>query len=214
MKRSGSGVFVFVAVILAGVAAAVLASTNFFSSLPFMMPSARELVAQMTGVVVEGGIAVTFSKADAAKWEIGPGQKLEKLAITDDGAVIARLTSTGTIDLKSFNWPEMGLSATLPPEFAKKSNGRRLEIGFVARAPQANPAAEVSVIYATQQAGNSTWRQFKLSPTFELMKFTYDVPKQEEGYSKNPIVVFHSDATGFGRSVELLGVYVKIVPQT
>ncbi|MEQ1863101.1 MAG: hypothetical protein ABL996_00450 [Micropepsaceae bacterium] len=211
MRSSG---LVVGAIVLALAAAGILAATNFLGlDLPFMNPSEQELVAQMNDVAAQGGLAVTFAGSDAEKWQVAPGQKLEKFSLGGGEAAVARLSSTGTIDISSFEWTKLGLSTTLPATFGQRSNGKRVEIGFVARAAQMNPSAEVSVIYATQQAGNSTWRQFRLSPAFELMTFTFDVPPLEEGYTKDPIVVFHSDATGFGRSVELLGVYVKLVPR-
>ncbi len=157
------------------------------------------------------GFAATFSDSDASKWQIGPGHRLERFTIDDGKTAVARLTSSVPIDYASFDWPKQGLSMTLPVEFAALANGKRIEVGFAARMPGANASEAVSVIYATQQAGNSTWQQVPLGPGFALSRFTFDVPALADGYTMNPIVVFHADGIGGGKSVEILGVYVKIV---
>jgi CTP:molybdopterin cytidylyltransferase MocA len=213
---SRTGFLIISAVVLALAAAGVLYWTNAQqqSSVSTPLPTQSiesKLVAQMSDIAAGNGIAATFSDADAKKWQVGSGHRLERFTSDDGKNVVARLTSSAPIDYASFDWPTQGLSITLPVEFAALVNGKRIEVGFAARMPGANASEAVSVIYATQQAGNSTWQQVPLGPAFTLGRFTFDVPPVAEGYSKNPIIVFHSDSAGSGKAVELLGVYVKVV---
>src|SRR5262249_7776650 len=119
--------------------------------------------------------------------------------------------SSSTLDKASVLWPSLGLSLTLPPEFANNVAGRKVEVGVIARSAQSNGSPEISVMYATRQAGNSGWQSIALQPNFEAYKFTYDVPNHEGGYTNGPMVVFHSDASGGGKAVEMIGAYIKIV---
>lgn len=212
MSRAG---FLILAVVLALAAAGVLYWTKSQQpsvSTPLPTQSIEsKLVAQMSDNAAGNGFAATFTDADAKKWQVGSGHQLERFTSDDGKNVVARLTSSTPIDFASFDWPTQGLSIVLPVEFAALANGKRIEVGFAARMPGANASEAISVIYATQQAGNSTWQQVQLGPTFALGRFTFDVPAVAEGYTKNPIIVFHSDGAGGGKSVELLGLYVKVV---
>jgi hypothetical protein len=64
-------------------------------------------------------------------------------------------------------------------------------------------------VLATQQAGNSGWQGFELGSDFKIFRFKYEVPSLPTGYSVPPIVVLHSDETGAGQAIELIGIYVK-----
>lgn len=175
-------------------------------------PPSREgqLVAKMTVAASGGGYAVTFSSGDAAKWQIADGHKLERFSVDGEDVSFARLSSNTPLDAATWEWATQGLSATFPVDFNNQTNGQRVEIGVIARAPSANATGAISVVYATQQAGNSGWRELALGGEFALSTFTFDVPKVEPGsYSKQPIVVINADPTGTGRSAEILGVYVK-----
>jgi hypothetical protein len=226
---SRTGYLVVGALIFALAAAGVLVWTNYIDlsgkpsvapadtvpvSTPTSQPSSREaqLVTQMNEAAAGGGFVASFLEADVRKWQIGQGHRLERFSLDPSGPVFARLTSSTPLDKVSVEWPSLGLSMALPVEFANLANGRTVEIGFIARSAQSNGSPELSVIYATQQAGNSLWRAIELKPTFEAYKFTFDVPKVDSGYINGPIVVFHSDATGNGRAVEMIGAYVKLVP--
>lgn len=187
---------------------------NNLPTTPTTAPPSREaqLVTAMNEAAAGGGFAASFLEEDVRKWQIGPGHRLERFSLDPSGPVFARLTSSGTLDKASVEWASLGLSMALPVEFANLANGRTVEVGFIARSAQSNGSPDLSVIYATQQAGNSLWRTIELKPNFEAFKFTFDVPKVESGYVNGPIVVFHSDAAGSGRAVEMIGSYVKLVP--
>lgn len=208
MNRNTS--MVIGAIALAAVATAVLVLSGVSNLGGMFGPSTSELLAQLRERASMNGIAYTFADAEAKKWAIAPGHRIERFSVGDAASAVVRLTSTGSIDYKSFDWPNQGLSVTLPHDFAKISNGQQIEVGFIARQSSSNPSDTISVVYATQEAGNSTWRQIKLGGTFEMHKFVYNVPNMPTGYTKDPIVVIHSDFMGQGRSVEILGVYVKL----
>lgn len=164
----------------------------------------------MTEAASGGGYAATFSSVDAAKWQIAAGHKLERFSVEGEDVSFARLSSNTPMDAATWEWATQGLSTTFPVDFNNQTNGGRIEVGVVARAPAANPAGTISVVYATQQAGNSGWRELTLGGEFALSTFTFDVPKVEPGtYTKQPIVVINADPSGAGRSAEILGVYVK-----
>jgi len=221
---SRTGLLVVVALIFALAAAGVLVWTNALniSGQPSVAqnatapattaPPSREsqLVTLMNQSAAGGGFAASFLEADVRKWQIAPGHRLERFSLDPSGPVFSRLTSSVALDKESVQWSSLGLSMALPVEFANAANGQKVEIGFIARSAQSNGSPELSVIYATQQAGNSLWRAIQLKPTFEAFKFTFDVPKVETGYVNGPIVVFHSDAAGSGRAVEMIGAYVKL----
>ncbi len=155
---------------------------------------------------VAGGIAVTFS-GDAQGWFLSEGHKLERFAI-DASTVFARLTSSSPLDpVRVVD----GLYVELPNEFAIRSNGKRVEVGVVARSAQSNPSTTFSVIYATQQAGNSGWRTMQLSGAFGLSRLVFDVPRVDEGYAAKPVIVIRGDSNGAGLGVELLGAYAKVL---
>jgi hypothetical protein len=200
-------------IVLALVAAGVLFGTDFFRRNPFHTPTAEEqLVTAMNDVASTGGFAATFSQADAKKWQLGAGLRLERFSMQDSDAVFARLSSSIALDKTSIEWPQLGLSTTLPLPFTKLTNGQDIEVGIVARASQTAPSDALSAIYATQQSGNSGWKSFPLTSRFQLFKFTYHVPQVTQGFHNPPIVVLQPDATGQGRSAEILGIYVRRAP--
>lgn len=200
------------AVVLALMSVGVLVWSNAIS-LPFFTsyPSNQELMARMTEVSQSGGIAATFSAKDISKWQLPDGHKLERFSLTDAETGFARLTSTGPVDNNRPNWEERGLSLTLPVEFNNRTRGKRLEIGIVARSAQTRPSEALLAVYATRQAGNSGWQELVLQSGFQLTTFTYDVPAIAEEYTNAPILVLHSDRAGAGGSVEILGIYIKIL---
>ena len=102
-----------------------------------------------------------------------------------------------------------GLQLKLPLTWAQKVNGKKIEIGIVARQPQQNAASDVSLLYATLQAGNSGWHTLRLGSDFAALKFTFDVPAVEAGYTSQPMIVIRSDVVGGDRAVEIVGIYVK-----
>jgi len=170
-----------------------------------------QLVKMMNDVAAGGGFAATFQEKDLRKWQISEGHKLERFSLPSSDAAFARLTSSVVLDKASVNWPSQGLSTKLPVQFAQAANGKRIQVGVVARAAQTNGSPEVSILFATQQAGNTGWRTFQLDQQFKLYKFVYDILPVEAGYTATPIVVISSDTAGGGKAVELLGTYVKVV---
>lgn len=213
---SRTGFLVAGALVFALAAAGVLVWTNVLELPSSLLPQSAEakLVAKMKDAVAGGGgYAVTFGQADVANWQLGPGHKLERFSVEGGDAVFARLTSAAPLDATTWEWSTQGLSATFPIVFNNQSNGGRVEIGIVARMAASNPSSAMSVVYATQQAGNSGWKVINLGADFALASFTFNVPKVEAGtYTKKPILVINADPTGSGRAVEVLGVYVKKLP--
>jgi hypothetical protein len=177
-------------------------------------PLSREaqLVTAMNEAAAAGGFAVSFKEGDVGKWKLADGHRLERFSLDAAGPVLARLSSSTPLEWTSNQWPTQGLSVLIPRQFAEMSNGRTVEIGFVARTAPVNGSPRITALYATQQAGNSQWKSIVLKPQFEMYKFTYAVPALDGGYTAEPIVVFHSDPAGAGHAVELIGAYVKLVP--
>jgi len=198
-------------IVLALVAAGVLFATNFFQSVPLVLSGSEEaaLVKNMSDRVAGVGFARTFTQKDMKDWHLTGGHRLERLAIDRSGTVSARFYSSVPLDTTQFL---EGLYLELPAEFRQASNGRKIEIGIVARATSARGSDAFSTIYLTRQAGNSGWRRYPVSSRFELQTFTFNVPRVEAGYLENPFLVIHADASGQGRGIELLGAYVKILP--
>lgn len=215
MSRTGSlivGAFLF-----AAAAAGVLVWTNFLDlsgakprssasqSDPLQTDSGEaEFMALINDAAARGGFAATF--ADSANWQVTEGHRLERFSLTKPNIVMARLSSAVP---RRDDMLLQGLSIELPIDFAQRVNGKQIEIGVVARVPQSNGATEISLVYATRQAGNSGWRPLSLGPQFALHSFKFDVPKVDLGYTAQPIVVMHADSAGQGRAVEMLGIYVK-----
>lgn len=199
--------------LLVVIAAVVLVLTGTIS-VPFLNESAAQLMTRLNQAAVSGGYSFTFTKADSSKWALAAGHRLEAYAIGDNEAVFARITSNTPLlgfppGSTSFSWADQGVSALIPLEFAQRMNGKTVEVGVIARASQSKPSATISIVYATQQAGNSGWFKVKLTSNFELIKFTYQIPPLPSGYTKSPIIVMTSDELGKGRAAELLGIYVK-----
>lgn len=164
----------------------------------------------MTEAVKGGGYSVTFTQADAAKWQIASGHRLERFSVERGDAAFARLSSGISLNRETWEWSTQGLSTTLPVEFNNMTNGRQIEIGVVARAPAVNWSPAIFVVYATQQAGNSGWREIPLTNQLQLTTFVFQVPALEPGaYTANPILVIHADDAGENRSAEILGVYIR-----
>jgi len=166
----------------------------------------------MNQIAASGGLAVTFGDSNIQGWLLPPGHKLERFAVDGGQAVFARLTSSVALNDNTPTWAERGLSYAFPVDLAAKTNGARIEIGVIAKSASTNGSEALNIVYATQQAGNSGWQQFSLTPQFQLFTFTYDVPSLSDGYSNPPMVVLHSDQTGSGRAVEILGLYAKPLP--
>ncbi len=206
------------AIVLALVAAGVLFGTDFFRKNPLgHAPSVEatsddaQMVARMSEIAAGAGFVATFSQKDGNKWLLAQGHRLERFSLDGADVVFARLTSQSPLVRAPTQWESQGLSITLPVEFAQRSNGHRIQVGIVARSAPANGSSELNILYATQQAGNGGWNAIKVSQRFQLQTFDWFVPRVEEGYHSNPIVVVHADAAGEGRAVEILGIYVKIV---
>ena len=220
MQRTG--LVVALVLLLASGAAAVIWWTGVLggqvSEAPVIIPAANlssttreaELVTEMSSSAANGGYAANFSEQDVGKWQIADGQKIERFSAGASSGTFARFTSPGSLDETSVLWPQLGLTTVLPLEFSVKSNGKKVQIGVIARSASSNGANEMSVVYATQQAGNSGWQKIKLKGDFALYTFEFDVPLVEAGYANPPVVAVHSDASGGGKSVELLGIFVKL----
>jgi hypothetical protein len=170
-----------------------------------------QLVSDMTSIAQAGGYAATFSEQQLVKWQLAEGHKIERFSIGNENTVFARLTSGTALDQTSVDWAPLGLSTLLPLDFATQSAGKKIEVGVIARSAQSNGAAKMMIVYATQQAGNSGWQQVQLQSDFALFRFTFEVPIADGGYTNQPIVVIHSDASGSGKAVELIGTYVKVL---
>ena len=172
--------------------------------------SEGQMVSDLKSAVGGGGYAVTFSQTDAGKWQLEDGHQLERFSVENGATAFARLTSSVPLEPTSVVWEKQGMSTRFPVAFNNKTNGGKLQIGVIARAPAANASKAISVVYATYQAGNSGWKDIPLGPNFELTTFTFDVPKLEPGsYTAQPILVVSADRSGAGASAEILGIYVK-----
>ncbi len=168
-------------------------------------------MAQLAGAASKGGYALTFGQANANSWRIASDHKLERFSLDGSDTAFVRLTSSVPLNPETVDWPTQGLSTLLTPAFSNRMNGKRIEIGIVARAAKISPAQYMYAVYATQQSGNSGWREIPLGSEFALHSFTYDVPEVgNTGYTNPPIIVMHASN---GKSIELLGVYVKEVPR-
>ncbi len=170
-----------------------------------------KLVAQVTSAGSGGGFSVTFSQADAKKWHVAQGHRLERFTLESGDAAVARVVSTIPLDMKSTEWPTQGISVQLPAEFSNRSNGKPIEIGIVARVAPGRQKGPLTVVYATRQAGNSGWQQLEVGGQFELKTLSYKVPPLEGGYTNPPVLVINADPSGNGGGIELIGVYIKIV---
>ena len=173
--------------------------------------SEEQLVADLKKAAAGGGYAVTFAHADASKWKVAEGHRLEKFTVDSGTTSFARLTSSVPLNAETWEWPTQGLSTVFPVGFNNKTNGSKLQIAVIARAPSTNPSKAISVVYATQQAGNSGWKDIPIGPNFEMATFTFDVPERDS-YTAQPILVINADRSGRGASAEILGVYVKQIP--
>lgn len=216
---SRTGFLVVGALIFALAAAGVLVWTNVLeysgepaSSTQAVALSDTELqaVGSMKQAATTGGFAATFSGREGRTWELAAGHRVERFALSGGEDILARLVSSVPLDKDHV---VDGLFVELPVEFSQLSNGKRIEVGVVARSGHSNPSAELSLLYATRQAGNSGWKTLKLSPVFELRTISFDVPTVADGYSAKPVIAVRGDTAGQGLAVELLGVYAKIVPQ-
>jgi hypothetical protein len=165
-----------------------------------------QLVKLMNDVASGGGYAATFQPNDAHKWNLDPGHRLERFRFTDSGVAFARVSSTEPLNAEVVH---LGAAVFWPAELSNRFSGKKVEVGVIARQAISNPSPSLAIVFATRQAGNSGWKDFQLSPQFELLKFTYDVPAAEQGYQSEPMVVVHADPQGQGRSVELLGIVVR-----
>lgn len=180
--------------------------------LPFFGESTEQLMARINDAEKTGGYGVTFSQSDVPKWRIAEGHRLERFGVDGGEPAFVRLTSSTVLNATTWEWATQGLSVTLPVEFNNRTNGQMIEIGVVARAASSNSANVITVVYATQQAGNSGWKDLPVDGDFAMKTIRFKVPKIAPGtYTKQPIVVLNSDRSGGGRAVEVLGVYVKPV---
>lgn len=219
---SRSAIFAVIAVVLAGGAAAVWVLTGGFGS-TFTAPATApaqavsdqtdELSKQvrkiMSDAVATGGVALTFQTAGGAKWQVSPGHKLERFALGGGDTVVARLSSSNPLDDQTVDWQSQGLSATLSADLSNQIAGRKIEIGIIAKAAQTSPGKAMYSVYATQQFGNSGWRELPVGAEFQLHSYVYNAPAAPEGgYTNAPILVIHASN---GHSVELIGAYIKVV---
>jgi hypothetical protein len=223
------GYFIAAALLLAAaVAAAFFWWTGFFgtpgetASVEISQPAPaastaggsleQKLLAQMTDQAMQGGYAATFSGSSVKAWQIAAGHALERFSINGGEAVFARLTSTAPTAKEGWDWEQQGLSWLVPKQFNARTNGQKVEVGIIARQSGSNPNDTLSVLYATRGYGNSGWKKIPLSADFELKTFVFDFKAVEVEDFNQPILVMTADPDGAGRSVEILGVYVKPIP--
>jgi hypothetical protein len=215
---SRTGFLVIIALIFALAAAGVLVWTNVIDfsgdtekiveGKPSLSAAEMRAMNSMKQVAVTGGFAATFSGPESRTWDLAAGHRLERFSLNGGGDIMGRLISSVPLDNERVI---DGLYVELPAQFAEIANGRRIEVGVLARGGQANPSSVLSVLYATRQAGNSGWKTLNLSPTFELRKFSFDVPKLPGGYQAQPVIALRGDAGGRGLTVELVGVYATVI---
>jgi hypothetical protein len=193
----------------------VAAGAFFWSDIARLagLVSEEQLVADLKKAALGGGYAVTFGEGDSSKWQVAEGHRLEKFSVEGGTTSFARLTSSVPLNAQTWEWPTQGLSTVFPVAFNNKTNGGKLQIAVIARAPSTNGSKAISVVYATQQAGNSGWRDIPIGPHFEMTTFMFEVPERDAGtYTAQPIIVISADKSGRGGSAEILGVYVKQIP--
>lgn len=200
--------------LLAGAAVLILAAVGAFFWKDILrltgQVSEEQLVTDLKIAAAGGGYAVTFSQADGSKWQVADGHQLEKFSIDNGAIAFARLTSSVPMNAETWEWSTQGLSTLFPVAFNNRTNSGKLQIGVIARSPAIKGSKAISVVYATQEAGNSGWKDIPIGPSFELTTFVFDVPKRDPGsYTKQPILVINADRSGSGASAEILGVYVK-----
>lgn len=212
--RMSRNSLIAIAAILVLTAGAVLAGAYYFNIGGFgaVTPESR-LSERMEQISSEGGFAATFSDQDSRRWQIADGHRFERLAIDSSKVAVGRLTSSVPVDVTPPSWESQGLSIEIPVSLAQSANGKRLEIGIIAQSSKSNSSNVLTAVFATRQAGNSGWRNFKLTADMKVHTILFDMPFVDAGYTAKPIVVLHSDAQGKGRSVELLGVYVRLAQQ-
>lgn len=202
-----------VGLIVGALALCVVAAGAFFwSDIARLvgLVSEEQLVKDLKEAAAGGGYAVTLAQADASKWQVGDGHRVERFTVGDGTTGIARLTSSTPLEPSSVEWEKQGLSTKFPVAFNNQTNGGKLQIGVIARAPATNASKAISVVYATYQAGNSGWKDIPVGSNFALTTFTFDVPKIAPGaYTNQPILVINADRSGGGASAEILGIYVK-----
>lgn len=171
----------------------------------------ERLMSELSEIASRGGHVATFSEANVKSWQVPGGHQLERFSLNDKGAVFARLTSGTQMDPQSFDWPNQGMTWLLTKDFNNKTNGRKIEIGVVARQGTGKAADSIYLMYATQQSGNSGWKKIPLGTRFELKKIEFQVPSVPGGFTNPPILVLNADPAGKGKSVEILGAYVQAV---
>lgn len=197
---------------IVGGAAIAIVALAFVIGSRFASPRPEDLLTQARDAAGADGIAATFADRDAKRWHIPAGHQVTRFALADGQVKYVRFASAVPLDNKATAWAERGLSLSLPLAFTTQTAGRTIEIGVVARAAQVKAAPVLSVVYATQQAGNSGWRKIKLAAEFGLTTLTYDVPSAAGGYKHPPIIVLNADPSGGGRAIELLALYVRPSP--
>lgn len=169
-----------------------------------------ELVKLMNDVAAGSGYAATFNADDTHSWKIDDGHTLERFRFGGTGAAFARISSTVPLAPEIVH---LGIAVFWPSELTNRFSGQNVEVGIVARGAPTNPAPSLTAVFATRQAGNSGWQELQLTPQFQLLRFSYQVPKVDGGYQSEPMLVLHADREGKGRGVELLGVLVRPEPQ-
>ena len=197
------------------IAAAAVASL-FAVAIPMWVSPASsaptDLLAQALNAAKKDGVVVTLANEHVKYWRVATGHELRRFAVAGEQTTFVTLTSRKKLNNRSAKWSERGASVELPLSFNNKTMGGRVEIGVIARRSQPSGAAFLSLVYATQQAGNSGWRKIKLTSEFALSTISYDVPRVAGRYRHPPIVVLNADPAGSGRAVDLLALYVRPQP--
>ncbi len=212
-----STIFVVTALVLAAIAAAIVYTSGALNNPSTVIetsprspsnPPASGFQQIMSEVKSVGGVALTFANTDAANWRVGDANRLERFKINGSDVAFSRITTGQPLDVESTNWASQGVSATFSVDFNNFTNGKKVEVGILAKAAASNPVKKMYAIYATQQAGNSGWREIVLGDEFAVHTFQFDVPVvTEPGYTNPPILVVRASN---GQAIELLGVYVKL----
>jgi len=169
-----------------------------------VLPGIRHGNLDPEDIVNEG---YTLSGLDLQKLTAAPGTEVSFIESQGAHPLLAVLSSNTPRRLVSAS---AGIFGTLGPNYEAGFGGHDLEITITARAGRDKPLGAFKAGYFTVGVGDSRWRDFALSESFEDYSFTF-TPKPPKGKPGNDFVGIWPGEAGMSETMELKSIRIRVL---
>jgi hypothetical protein len=186
------------------------------------MPKTNKLsisLIQIISVLVIGGCDVMSGSATKSQPKLTGsivfGPSSDNTFHSFDGTPI--ISNANGVKLHStVTSPSSGLTTEadhliISPKLEEKVRGSKIKVTALAMTDPESPSSEFAIAYSTKMNGNSGWKAFTPTSSFEAYSIEYSVPSADGRAYNNDYIGIHADTTGSGNGVIVSSVSVEIL---